>query len=115
MDADRLDGLDSTAFVQTKEDVVNLLKQADGAGSGVDADRLDGLDSTAFIQTGAEALERLRDVDGSGSGLDADRLDSLDSSQFMRSDRNTGTTGALSAGGVVTASGLVIRAMVRWG
>jgi hypothetical protein len=84
LDADFLDGIDSTGFVQTKEDVVRLLVQADGSGSGVDADRLDGLDSAAFVQTKEDVVRLLQDADGEGSGIDADRLDGLDSTDFVR-------------------------------
>lgn len=79
LDADRLDGFDSSAFVRTAEQLRTLLLDADGAGSTLDADRLDGLDSTAFVSTGARALELLTEVDGAGSGLDADRLDGFSS------------------------------------
>ena len=41
--------------------------------------------------------------------LDADRLDGLNSTQFMRTDRDTGTTGNVSVGAKVTASGLIVR------
>jgi hypothetical protein len=50
VDADRLDGLDSSEFPHTPQQVVDLVKQADGSGSGVDADRLDGLDNTQFMR-----------------------------------------------------------------
>ncbi len=83
VDADRIDGLDSSAFVRTAEQVLERLRTVDGEGSGVDADRLDGLDSTQFVRTAEQVLERLRTVDGQGSGVDADRLDGLDSSQFV--------------------------------
>jgi hypothetical protein len=47
VDADTLDGLDSSAFTLDSE-VMPLVLAADGAGSTLDADLLDGLDSTAF-------------------------------------------------------------------
>ena len=109
VDADRLDGLDSSAFVQTTDDVVRLLREGDGTGSGIDADRLDGLDSSEFVRTNADVLRLIKEVDGGGSGLDADRLDGLNSTQFMRTDRDTGTTGNVSVGAKVTASGLIVR------
>ncbi len=94
LDADRLDGLDSTAFVQGAAQVRDLLTTVDGAGSGVDADRLDGLDSTVFLRDGAQVLAALAPADGTGSGLDADRLDGLDSTEFF-------VPGALGAPAVV--------------
>jgi len=84
VDADQLDGIDSTDFVRTARQVLDRLRTVDGEGSGVDADRLDGLDSTQFVRTAEQILERLRTVDGDGSGLDADRLDGIDSTQFVR-------------------------------
>jgi len=56
--ADTLDGLDATDFVQS--------------GSSIDADTLDGLDSTDFVQ--------------SGSSIDADTLDGLDSTDFVQTN-----------------------------
>lgn len=123
VDADLLDGLDSTAFlragqpidaatlgghpaaafVRTAAQVLELLKDVDGTRSGLDADRLDGLDSSQFVRTGEQVRDLLRDADGSGSLLDADRLDGVDSSQFMRADRDTSTVGALAVRGNVTA------------
>ncbi len=89
LDADRLDGLDSSAFVQTAAQVRDLLRTVDGSGSGVDADRVDGLDSTQFFQPGAPGagaalLLLLSPVDGAGSGLDADRVDGLEASAFLQ-------------------------------
>lgn len=48
--------------------------------------------------TPAQVLGKITQVDGAGSGLDADLLDGLSSDRFMRTDRDTGTTGSLSAG-----------------
>ena len=64
LDADLLDGLDSTAFATaaqgtlaaaalptasyTAADILTKIKTVDGTTSGLDADLLDGLDSTAF-------------------------------------------------------------------
>jgi hypothetical protein len=84
LDADRLDGVDGSAFPRTGLAVRDLLVTADGAGSGVDADRLDGVDSAAFVRTGAQVRDLLRTVDGAGSGVDADRLDGVDSAEFVR-------------------------------
>ena len=51
VDADRLDGKDSSEFVSTGQQALNLLKPVDGSGSQLDADRLDGLDGTQFLRT----------------------------------------------------------------
>lgn len=130
-DADSLDGKDSTDFAGTTHghdgtditgtvtdaaipdaiardaEVMPIVKDGDGSGSGVDADLLDGLDSTNFAQsahghdgadiTGAvndavipDTLTRDAEVipivtggDGSGSGVDADLLDGMDSTDFV--------------------------------
>ncbi len=60
--------------------------------------------------TPAQVRDKLAQVDGAGSGIDADRLDGLDATQFMRADRDTGTTGRLSAGNglSVTAGGQLV-------
>ncbi|MEZ4435613.1 MAG: hypothetical protein R3F65_24680 [bacterium] len=58
--------------------------------------------------TPAQVLAKLVQVDGPGSTLDADRLDGIDSAAFMRTDRDTGTAGQLSA-----ARGLAITAGAR--
>ena len=51
LDADRLDGMDSSEFATTGIQVRDLLLTADGPNSGVDADRLDTLDSAQFMRT----------------------------------------------------------------
>ncbi len=72
LDADLLDGKDSTAFATaaqgtkadnalpaasyTASDVLAKLKTVDGSGSGIDADLLDGKDSTAFA-TAAQGIK----------------------------------------------------------
>ncbi len=56
--------------------------------------------------TPEQVLEKLVQVDGPGSGLDADRLDGLSPGAFMRTDRDTGTAGRLSAaGGLAVTAG----------
>jgi hypothetical protein len=97
VDADLFDGLDSAAFVRTAQQVLALLRGVDGANSGVDADRLDGHDSSVFVRTAAQLVALLIQADGAGTGIDADLLDGVDSSKFMRVDRDTGTSGTLSA------------------
>jgi hypothetical protein len=58
--------------------------------------------------TPAQVLQKLVQVDGPASTLDADRLDGNDATAFMRTDRDTGTTGQLTA-----ARGLAITAGAR--
>ena len=139
LDADLLDGLDSTDFAtaaqgikadnadtklagidagatddQTAAEILTAVKTVDGTGSGLDADLLDGLDSTAFAtsaqgvladnadtklagidagatddQTPAEILTAVKTVDGTGSGLDADLLDGLDATAFATAAQGT--------------------------
>jgi len=52
LDADLLDGLNSTTFVHVSDyedaDVLEKIKNVDGAGSGLDADLLDGYHATSF-------------------------------------------------------------------
>lgn len=83
LDADRLDGLEATAFVRTAAQVLALLVTVDGPASGVDADLFDGLDSSTFVRTAGQVLGLLVTVDGAGSGVDADRLDGIDSTGFV--------------------------------
>jgi len=76
LDADRLDGHDSTELLRRAATdaplrVVSLLVSEDGAGSGVDADELDGLHG----------------------------------SKLMRVDADTGTSGGLAAQGDVAVAG----------
>jgi len=104
LDADRLDGHDSSAFVRTAAQLIELLLTVDGANSSLDADRLDGHDSSAFVRTAAQIMALLLDADGSGSNLDADKVDGLHASKFMRVDVDTGTSGNLGVGGVITAT-----------
>ncbi len=51
LDADRLDGMDSSEFVTSAEQILELLVGTDGRESGLDADRLDGIDSSRFMRT----------------------------------------------------------------
>ena len=83
VDADALDGHDSSEFVRGAGQLLDLLTSVDGSGSGVDADRLDGLDSAQFVTEAGQVLNLLMTVDGPGSGIDADRLDGLDSSELL--------------------------------
>ncbi len=83
LDADHLDGMNSSDFIIGAEQVRNALIQVDGAGSSLDADFLDGVDSSDFLKVD-EMMDQVRGQDGAGSGLDADRLDGLDSTSFVR-------------------------------
>ncbi len=112
LDADRLDGRNSDEFIRSNDpatavQLLNLLLSVDGEGSTLDADLLDGHNSDLFLKaadpgTAAEILSLLLTVDGSGSNLDADHLDGLHGDIFMRVDQDTGTSGALSIGGVLS-------------
>jgi len=94
LDADLLDGVDSSSFARTDlsnvsdSDILSKIKNVDGSGSGLDADTLDGLDSGSFVKTSdyddSDVLNKIKNVDGSGSGLDADLLDGLDSGSFVK-------------------------------
>lgn len=57
IDADLLDGRDSTYFMAKSDfnpnNILQLLKDSDGSGSLLDADMLDGLDSTSFLRRDA--------------------------------------------------------------
>jgi len=106
LDADLLDGVDSSAFARTDlsnvsdSDILSKIKNVDGSGSGLDADTLDGLDSGSFVKTSdysdSDVLNKIKNVDGSGSGLDADTLDGLESTQFTRKDVAETRTGDLT-------------------
>jgi len=89
LNADLLDGLDSTDFVTSAGQILALLADAAGDGSGLDADGLDGYDSSEFLlveDTGTLQLMLLElDLDVT-EPVDADTLDGLDSAQFLRSD-----------------------------
>jgi len=120
LNADRLDDIDSTQLMRhddpgTPAAVLAMITTVDGAHSGLDADTLDGADGAAFFRpaapdAAATAMGLVQSADGAGSGLDSDRLDDLDSTQFMRSDQDTGTTGALTVGGGLQVTGDVVAA-----
>ena len=92
LDADTLDGHDSTDFVLTTDyedlDVLNKIKNVDGSGSGLDADLLDGHNSSDFVLTtdyeDQDVLDKIKNVDGPGSGLNADLLDGNEASDFVK-------------------------------
>ena len=69
LNADKLDGLDSTAFLRT-------------TGKAADSELLDGLDSTAFLSA-------------TGKAADADLLDGIDSSGFYAAGSKVADSDAL--------------------
>lgn len=79
-------------FVQIPQ-VLDIIKEVDGPGSGLDADLLDGIDSTSFVsETGPEAIssESVKPALGvtqSGSGIAGE----------FHSDTNSGLVGTTSA------------------
>lgn len=124
LDADLLDGLNSTAFATATHDhdsryytetevdalltasaLLTKIKTVDGSGSGLDADLLDGQDSSAFATVAdvaaAALLTKIKTVDGSGSGLDADLLDGQNSTAFATAS----SVAALTPGHVIRDEG----------
>ncbi len=67
LDADSLDGLDSSAFVTTGDEILALLAPVAGSGSELDADRLDGLHASRFMRVDANT--------GTTGSLSAGRFD----------------------------------------
>lgn len=95
-DADALDGLDSSAFLQRDE-------------KAVDSDLLDGFDSTEFLLSSEQAA-------------DSDELDGLDSSHFAvaadvytKDEINASPEAWLKAGGHVDSAGTLSEIVVHWG
>ncbi|MEE2756575.1 MAG: fibrinogen-like YCDxxxxGGGW domain-containing protein [Myxococcota bacterium] len=84
IDADLLDGIDSSEFVRTAQQVLQLLLTVDGEGSRINADYFDGIDSNKFVRTADQVLTLLLRVDGVDSLLDADFLDGLSSEEFWQ-------------------------------
>ena len=84
-------------FSADPQDLLNLIKQVDGAGSGLDADLLDGansafyLDYDNFVNTpsDSEILAQILNVDGAGSLLDADLLDGQEGTYYLDYDNFT--------------------------
>jgi hypothetical protein len=106
LDADKLGGVDNSAFLQT----ANLLTQilaVDGPDSGINADLLDGQHGSYYLAaatyTAADILAKLKTVDGAGSGLDADLLDGHTSTYFQPA--GTAFSGAVSLKGTRASSG----------
>lgn len=71
----------------TATDLIDKLKEGDGAGSGFDADLLDGQHASYFLPaanyTAADVLAKLLTVDGPDSGLDADKLDGTELAKIL--------------------------------
>lgn len=90
IDADTLDGVDSTGFAPIAHVGAGGTAHADAVAAGAagfltgaDKTKLDGVESGATAdQTAAEILTAVKTVDGTGSGLDADLLDGVDSTGF---------------------------------
>ena len=99
LDADLLDGLDSTAFLGATETATDaeMLDGLDSSaflgagGTAVDSERLDGLDSTDFLGAGGKATDSdLLDGKNSteflgagGTAVNAERLDGMNSTDFL--------------------------------
>lgn len=119
LNADLLDGLDSTAFAPLASPVftgtpkvgANTIWHAgnDGSGSGLDADTVDGVHASALAPLAGPALTGTPTIngntiwhagnDGTGSGLDADSLDGIGSSGFaLVGTHNTISPLKISAG-----------------
>jgi len=95
LDADTLDGLQSTAFAQlsgatfTGNIAFSGSQTVDGRDLSVDGAKLDGIESGATgDQTASEILTLIKTVDGASSDLDADLLDGQQGSYYL----NTSTT-----------------------
>ena len=95
LDADTLDGLQSTAFAQlsgatfTGNIAFSGSQTVDGRDLSVDGAKLDGIEPGATgDQTASEILTLIKTVDGASSGLDADLLDGQQGSYYL----NTSTT-----------------------
>ena len=111
VDASTLGGHDASYFLPaasyTAADVLTKLKTVDGTGSGLDADTLDGHDTAYFLAatayTAADVLAKLKTVDGSGSGINADLLDGNDSSFFTNATNlSSGTVASARISGSYT-------------
>lgn len=93
LDADLLDGLNSTDFVRRAGDTMtgqlSLVGDPVGASDAARKAYVDGL------TTAASLFAKILTVDGSGSGLDADLLDGLDSSAFVLTNGFRTMTGSL--------------------
>jgi len=91
LDADLLDGLDSTQLAKVNGDVNQSfkVKAAVNSDEAVNKSQLDAISSSGGSDTASQILTKLKTVDGSGSGLDADLLDGHDSSYYLQSSSDT--------------------------
>jgi hypothetical protein len=106
LDADKLGGVDNSAFLQT----ANLLTQilaVDGPDSGINADLLDGQHGSYYLAaatyTAADILAKLKTVDTDSSGLNANTLQGYVASAFQLA--STAFDGTVSLKGTRTSSG----------
>ncbi len=112
LDADKLDGVDSTGFTPIAHVGSGGTAHANAVASGAagfltgsDKAKLDGIESGATAdQTASEILSALLTVDGSGSGLDADTLDGINSTALVQTTRTISTTAPLTGGGDLSAN-----------
>lgn len=119
LDADLLDGHDSTDFVTSAGQILALLADAAGEGSGLDADGLDGYDSSEFLlieDTGTLEIMLLELGFDADEAVDADTLDGLDSVQFLRSDTHGVLDGRLRVNErlVVGGGGMDVRGLAMF-
>ena len=97
LNADRLDGLDSSRFLRFDPNVANASAQvlawlnASGDPVAINATRLDGLDSTQFVRAGSaidaatlDGIDSTGFLGASAKARDSDSLDGLDSLAFVR-------------------------------
>ena len=119
--ADTLDGLDSTAFVQTTRQLVTGLGISGGgdlsqnrslslSSTGLQYSSIATADELIFFDTDDGLLPKKRNLadalsdlnvlttanEGAGNNLDADTLDGLEATQFIRSDADDITTGSIT-------------------
>lgn len=112
IDADTLDGIDSTGFAPIAHVGAGGTAHANAVASGAagfqtgtDKAKLDGIESGATAdQTAAEILTAVKTVDGTGSGLDADTVDGIEASAFATAARTISTTAPLTGGGDLSAN-----------
>jgi hypothetical protein len=113
--ADKLDGLDSSAFAGAGSSYTKSESDARYLGindKAADSDLLDGLDSSSFLGVNAKAADSDR-LDGkdstdflgvSAKAADSDKLDGFDSSAFLRGTISIATSSAsIGAGGWVSS------------
>ena len=103
-DADRLDGLDSTAFFRNGAQGMEALRREDGADSRLDADRLDSLDSSQFMRTDQDT--------GTAGNINADGVITADALRVRENGSITlgvdEPSAAVDIDGYVRAKGLIL-------